>query len=382
MAAYLDNNASTKLLPAAAEAMQPYLADSYGNPSSPHRFGQESRRAVEKARSAVAELLGAMSPSEIIFTSCATESINQAFHIAWEIHGTKRLHIVTSSVEHAAVLEASEFYRAKGATLSIIPVNSSGDLDLDRLDSVLAKSPAFVSLILANNETGVIFPVEKAGMICRSHKALFHLDATQGIGKMPASVRDWHCDYLSISAHKFHGPKGAGALFVRAGGPRTSFIKGHQETGARGGTENVPGIVGMGVAAEETHSTLATGVDRMASLRDMLESAILAAVPRSQVNGSTERRLCNTSNIYFPGKHSANLVERLSAQSVYVSAASACATGGKPSHVLRAMGLGEERANASLRFSVGKLTTKDEINYAVRTVPKAIHSSLDVFSVR
>ena len=190
MAAYLDNNASTKLLPVAAEAMQPYLADSYGNPSSPHRFGQESRRAVEKARSAVAELLGAMSPSEIIFTSCATESINQAFHIAWEVRSTKRLHIVTSSVEHAAVLEASEFYRAKGATLSIIPVNSSGDLDLDRLDSVLAKSPAFVSLILANNETGVIFPVEKAGIICRSHKALFHLDATQGIGKMPASVHD------------------------------------------------------------------------------------------------------------------------------------------------------------------------------------------------
>ena len=382
MMAYLDNNATTRPLPEVVAAMEPYFYEFYANPSSPHAFGQKCRRAVEQARALVAQLLGTTTPSEVVFTSSATESINHAFHIAWETFGTKGLHLVTSSVEHAAVLAAVEFYKAKGAACSTIPVDSAGRLDLAELDSALSKSPAFVSLMLANNETGVIFPIDKISEICKSHGALLHVDAVQAVGKMRVNCRDLGCDYLSISGHKFHAPKGIGALVIGQRAPRTAWIKGHQESGARGGTENVPGIVGLGAAAEATISGLSTGIAMMTRLRDSLEKEILRLVSGSQVNGDVDQRVCNTSNIYFPRKNSANLVERLSAEAVYVSAASACTTGGKPSHVLRAMRLSQERGDASLRFSVSKMTTDAEVQYAIATIPRAVCSSLDVFSTR
>jgi len=381
MAVYLDNNATTKPLPAVLEAMEPYLRDLYGNPSSPHQFGQECRRAVEDARASVAELISAASPTEIVFTSCATESISQAFHIASATFGEKRFRIATSSVEHVAVLETAEYYRHKGAELVIVGVDSEGNLNLKQLDAALSKGPVFVSLMLANNETGVILPLQEAGALCKQHKAIFHVDVVQAIGKLPVAVRELQCDYLSLSAHKFHGPKGIGALYIRHGAARGAWIRGHQEDNARGGTENVAGIVGIGAAAQAVKASLTADMKRMAQLRDALEQGILSAVPGSEINGDSKHRLCNTTNIHFPNKNSAQLVERLSAQQVFVSAGAACTTGGKPSHVLRAMGLGEERANASLRFSLGKLTTRQEIDEALRIVPEALKSSLDVFAV-
>lgn len=381
MAVYLDNNATTKPLPEVVVAMHPFLQDSYGNPSSPHQFGQECRRAVEDARASVAELITAKIPTEIVFTSCATESISQAFHIASTAFGKKPFQIVTSSVEHVAVLETAEHYRAHGAQITVISVDSKGNLDLQELSAALSKGTAFVSLMLANNETGVIFPIQEAGVLCKRHQAIFHVDAVQGIGKTGVDVRELQCDYLSISAHKFHGPKGVGALYIRHGAPRAALIKGHQEDNTRGGTENVPGIVGMGVAAQAVRAGLPSDMKRMSELRDTLEQGILAAVPRSEVNGDTSRRLCNTTSIHFPKKNSAQLVERLSGQGLFISAGAACTTGGKPSHVLRAMGLGEERANGSLRFSVGKLTTQADIKSALQIVPEAVKASMDVFAV-
>jgi cysteine desulfurase len=381
MVVYFDNNATTKPLAEVAEAMRPYLHDLYGNPSSPHQYGQECRRAVEDARASVAALIEADAATAVVFTSCATESINHAFHSAFETLGRQQFHIVTSSVEHAAVLQSTEFYRSKGADVSVLGVDAQGNLNLEELDSALVRGPAFVSLMLANNETGVIFPIEQAGEICRRRKAILHVDAVQAIGKLPVNFGQLRCDFLSLSAHKFHGPKGVGALFIRHGAPRIALLRGHQEGNARGGTENVPGIVGMGAAARIVKQGLVADVKRIAGFRDALESGILARVRGSEINGNSIRRLCNTTNIHFPKKNSAQLVERLSAQQVFVSAGAACTTGGKPSHVLKAMGLGDERANGSLRFSLSKLTTREEIERALALVPETIKSSLDVFAV-
>ncbi len=381
MSAYLDNNATTQPLTEVATEMARYLDVCYANPSSPHHLGRECRRAVEESRASVSQLITAKAPSEIVFTSCATESISHVFYIASEVLGRQGFRIVVSSVEHTAVLETAEHYESKGATVSILDVDAQGLLDLDKLESALSKGSAFVSLMWANNETGVIFPIQHVGEMCRRHNSFLHIDAVQAIGKLPVNVREVQCDYLSLSAHKFHGPKGVGALYIRQGSPRMAWMKGHQEEETRGGTENVVGIVGMGAAAKAVISDLQTDTIRMTELRDMLEQGILAASPGSEINGDTGKRLCNTSNIHFPHKNSANLVERLSMKGICVSAGAACTTGGQPSHVLRAMDLGEERANSSLRLSIGKLTTKAEIEEAIQVIPDVVRSSLDVRAV-
>lgn len=384
MDVYLDNNATTKPLDSVVVAMEDCLTDAWANPSSHHLPGRRARARIEKAREAVAALIGCKSPTEVVFTSGGTESISQAFSIADHLSREETPFIVVSAVEHAAVLQAAESRRARGSSVQLIRVDDKGNLDCQNLCDVLGKAPkgTFVSLILANNETGVIFRIKEVAELCRSYGARLHVDAVQAIGKIPVKACELECDYLSMSAHKFHGPKGIGALYIRHGTPKMAIIEGHQENGMRGGTENVPGIIGMGVSADAVLNGLEEDIRRMSTLRDRLEIAILSAMQSAEVNGNRDNRLCNTSNISFPGKDSAVLVEQLSARGVHVSAGAACTTGGQPSHVLRAMGLSEERANSSLRFSVSKLTTDNDIETAAAAVIQVLASSLDVHNIR
>ena len=383
MNVYIDNNATTQPLQSVVNAMIPFLEGTYANPSSLHLPGRTVRARVEQAREDVAAMIRCNSPSDIIFTSGGTESICHAFFIGLENQRQKDPHIVVSAVEHAAVLEVTSFYRSKGAHIDEVAVGRDGKLDFSNLEEVLAHSPrqTFVSIMLANNETGVLFPLPEVAELCKRYNAYLHVDAVQAVGKFPIDVSSLGCDYLSLSAHKFHGPKGIGALYIRNGAPRLSILKGHQENGARGGTENVPGIIGMGAASQAVMTSLEADIHRMRELRDKLEVAILRAVPVAEINGDRNNRLCNTSNIFFPGKNSASMVEQLSARGVYVSSGAACTTGKEPSHVLRAMGLSDKRANASLRFSVSKLSSDDDVTAAVDAVNQVFTSSLDVHEV-
>ena len=385
MSIYLDNNATTRPLVEVIEAVQTCLREGYGNPSSLHQAGRNAREEVELARANVAKLIGAENPADIVFTSGGTESISHVFAIARAVaeSNTTVPGIGHSTVEHAAVLDAARVCAAHGGTVKTVGVDVNGALDLDALDAVLSGMArgTFVFLMLANNETGVVFDIPKAAELCRKHGAFLHVDAVQAVGKIPVNVDSLGCDYLSLSAHKFHGIKGSGALYIRRGCPRAPLVPGHQEGGLRGGTENVPGILAMGVAAKA-----AVDADKgaeicslMFPLRQRLEDAILASVPGSAVNGAGACRISSTSNIFFPGKDAAALVERLSTHGVYVSAGAACSTGGEPSHVLRAMGLSELRANASLRFSLSRFTTVEEIDAAVAIVADVVSTSLDVF---
>ena len=379
---YLDNNATTRPLDTVVKAVTSCMSAGFANPSSTHSAGRKVRAAIEKARETVASLIGANVPSSIVLTSGGTEGISQAFFIANET-GRKPLDIIISSVEHAAVLESAENHAQKGARVHIIEVDQSGLFKMSNLESLLERLPrgAFVSLMMANNETGVVFSIPEIAGICKKFGALLHIDAVQAIGKMAVSVEDLQCDYLSLSAHKFHGPKGVGALYIRHGAPRLAMIKGHQENSTRGGTENVPGIIGMGVAAEDITSKTTINMTDTGKLRDTFETAILSAIAGTEVNGDRINRLSNTSNIFFPGKNSASMVEQLSARGILASAGAACTTGGKSSHVLRAMGLGDDRANSSLRFSLSKFTTAEEIERAIEAVKKVVLSSLDVYAV-
>jgi cysteine desulfurase len=384
MEIYLDNNATTRPLAAVAEAAGMCMAEGFANPSSAHLAGRAARIKVEKAREAVAALIGAPAPTDIVFTSGGTESIAQVFAIARreaERRGNKP-YIIHSSVEHAAVLDAAGRAAARGATVKSVTVDSHGNLNIDALGAALAVAPAgaFVFLMLANNETGVIFDIPQAAQLCHAHGAFLHVDAVQAAGKIALSVERLGCDYLSLSAHKFHGIKGAGAIYMRRGYPCAPLIAGHQEGGLRGGTENVPGIVAMGVAAKSVLENLEIDAGRVGALRDRLEIGVKSAIPGAAINGVEARRLPNTTNIFFPRKDAATLLERLSARGVYVSAGAACSTGGQPSHVLRAMGQSEARANASLRFSLSSFTTEEEIDAALTIVTEVVATSLDVFS--
>jgi cysteine desulfurase len=385
MSIYFDNNSTTKPLEAVTTAMMEVLGDGdgYANPSSTHILGRRARARIEQARETIATMIGCHTPNDVVFTSGGTESISQALFIGIESQKPASATLIMSAVEHAAVLEAAAYHSAQGVRVETVGVSTKGQLDIPHLERVLRKTPkgTLVSIMLANNETGVIFPIPEVAAICRAHGAYLHVDAVQAVGKTPVNVMALGCDYLSLSAHKFHGPKGIGALYIRNGAPRTSLIKGHQESGARGGTENVPGIIGMATAAQAIWPRIVDNSLSLENLRHQLESSILSAIPGTQINGDTEPRLCNTSNIYFPGKNSAILVEQLSARGVHVSSGAACTTGGKPSHVLLAMGLGDERANSSLRFSLSKLSSESEVDFAVTTVKQVFASSLDVHKV-
>jgi cysteine desulfurase len=367
---YLDNNATTPVLPEVFEAMKPYYGEHFGNASSIHQRGQASRSAVERARESVAKLLGAR-PTEIVFTSGGTEADNLAlFGLASEGD-----HVITSSVEHHAVLNACKHLESIGCEVTYVPVDRRGLVDPDDVRRALRPNTKLISIMLANNETGVIQPVEEIGSIAAEASVHFHTDAVQAAGKVPIEVNKIACTLLSISAHKIHGPQGVGALYVRKGTLLQPMIYGgSHERSRRAGTENVPGIVGLGKAAEVALEGFGRGdVDRIREMRDRLETAILRSVDESAVNGDGAPRVPNTTNISFSHIEGEALVIALDLKGLAVSTGAACSSGAiEPSHVLTAMGLSSGQARASIRFSLGKQTSSEEIAYAIALVPDTV----------
>jgi cysteine desulfurase len=369
---YFDNNATTRVAPEVIEAMLPFLKDNWGNPSSAYTFGHELGRHLDHARTCVAELVHA-EPREIIFTSCGTESINAALHSAL-ITRPDRRHLITTAVEHSATLKFCAYLEKQGYEVTLLPVDRDGALDLRQLDQALRPDTALVSIMWANNETGVLFPVREVAELCRAKGVLCHTDAVQVAGKIPIDVKALGVDFLSLSGHKLHAPKGVGALYVKR---HTKFqpylIGGGQERGRRGGTENVAGVVAFGRAAELAMDQLPSESARIRALRDQLEAGILERVSGSSINGPTEPRLPNTTNISFRGVEAEGVLMLLDQAGVCASSGSACTTGSMdPSHVLTAMGCSASRARASVRFSLGVYNTADEVAYLVEQLPAIV----------
>ena len=376
---YLDNNATTPVLPEVLDAMRPYYAEHFGNASSIHHHGQETRAAVERARESVAALLGCR-PAEVVFTSGGTEADNLA------IFGLARPgdHVISSTIEHHAVLNSCKRLPERGIEVTFLPVDGRGLVDPGDLRRALRMNTKLVTIMFANNETGVIQPVEEFGKICAEADVYFHTDAVQAASKIPICVKDIGCDLLSISGHKFHAPQGIGALFVRKGTTlEPLFYGGSHERSRRAGTENVPGIVGLGKAAEIAAKGLTDGGDKqMSAQRDRLENAILDQVESAGVNGAGSPRVPNTSNIYFDYIEGEALVIALDLKGLAVSTGAACSSGAiEPSHVLTAMGLRPDRARASIRFSLGKQNTADEVEFAIQLVPASVERLRDLSPV-
>ena len=379
---YFDNNATTALAPEAREAMLPHLFEQYGNPSSPHAAGMAARQAVGVARGQVAALIGAK-PADILFTASATEANHTALlgtlralsDEALSVHGSARRHIVTTAVEHPSTLMLVRDLERQGWRVTILPVDEAGGLDLNRLRAAVTGETALVSVMWANNETGVVMPVAKAADIAQSRGALFHTDAVQAAGRLPIDVDAVNADLLTLSAHKMHGPKGAGALYIRRGTPFAPLIHGHQERHRRGGTENVPAIVGFGAAAALARAAVAEA-GGIAILRDRLERGIVARWPGCRVNGSAAaHRLPNTTSIRFADPQgrpvdAEEILLRLDRAGIAVSMGAACASGrNEPSHVLTAMGLSPMEAAASLRFSLSRYSTAEEVEAVLTELP-------------
>lgn len=368
---YLDNNATTRPAPQVVEAMLPYLTEWYGNPSSVHRFGQRSRQAIDEARARISAAIGC-ADSELLFTGGGTESINTAVRGLLATRAPRK-RIVTSTVEHSASRELCAQLAREGAEIVQVPVDRLGALDLEHLGKVVDDNAALVTLMWANNETGVLFPVREIAAICRAARVPFHCDGTQAVGKVPVDVADAGIDAMSFASHKFHGPKGVGGLFVRRGlRVRPLIIGGPQERSRRGGTENVPGIVAMGIAAELAVAALPQ-MDRVAGLRDRLELQILARIDDAHVNGVTDFRLPNTTNIGFARLEAEAILLLLSEQGICASAGAACSSGSlEPSHVLKAMGIDARVAHGAIRFSLSRFTTAQEIEQALDVLPGMI----------
>jgi cysteine desulfurase len=367
---YLDNNASTPVLPEVLEAMRPYFGESFGNASSIHHHGQETRAAVERARDSVASLLGCRS-AEVVFTSGGTEGDNLA------IAGLTSAgdHIISSSIEHHAVLHASKHLEETGCEVAYVPVDGRGLIDPDDVRRAMRRNTTLISIMMANNETGVLQPVEEIGKIATEADVYFHTDAVQVAGKVPIDVKRIGCDALSISGHKMHGPQGVGALYVRRGTRlQPLFYGGRHERSRRAGTENVPGIVALGKAAEVAMQGFERGDDKkMAELRDRMQRGILAQVEEAGVNGEGAPRVPNTTSIYFDHIEGEAMVISLDLRGLAVSTGAACSSGAiEPSHVLMAMGLRADRARASIRFSLGKQNTDEEIDIALALVPETV----------
>ncbi|MEY2561276.1 MAG: cysteine desulfurase [Verrucomicrobiota bacterium] len=369
---YLDNNATTQLDPAVLEEMLPFLTQYYGNPSSGYGFGAQVRRAINLARERVAALLGC-EPAEIVFTSCGTESNNAAVNSALQLDPARQ-HVVTTAVEHSATWRHCEALSKKGCSLTVIGVDGEGNLDLEELENAITPQTAIVSVMWANNETGVLFPVEKIAEIARRKRVLFHTDAIQTVGKIPIRVADSTINSLSLSAHKLHGPKGVGALYVnKRSAFKPSLIGGSQENNRRAGTENAASIVALGKAAECAVAALAEEGTRVRALRDCFEKAILEKVPGAFVNGDPKARLPNTSNVSFAGIDSGAALMMLDRQQLCCSAGSACRTGAvESSHVLRAMKVSDDLARGSMRFSFGRFNTEGDVERALEIVPAVI----------
>ena len=376
---YLDNNATTRVAPEVLQAMLPFFCDRYGNPSSIHRFGGEVAADIENARRQVAELMGAHyrdrddCASEIIFTSCGSEGDNACIHAALAARpGRKR--IVSSAVEHPGVLSCLKEWERHGYEVVLLPVDGKGQLDLGVLERAVNADTALVTLMWANNETGTIFPIREACRIAHAAGALFHTDAVQAAGKEFIDVDDLEVDYLSISGHKLHAPKGVGALFARRGIPFAPLILGgHQERMRRGGTENVASCVGLGEACRIARAGLAEERRELARLRDKLEAGVLASVPEVQVNGDLSHRLPNTSSISFKYIEGESILMYLDMHGICASSGSACTTGRlEPSHVLKAMGIPYSAAHGTIRFSLSKYNTDADIDAVIAVLPPII----------
>jgi len=372
---YMDNNATTRTAPEVLEAMLPFLTDYYGNPSSMHTFGGQVGRAVETARAQVAELLGA-EPSEIIFTSCGTESDSTAILSALQTFPDKR-HVVTTKVEHPAVKNLCEnlgTLTGHKHRITNLAVETDGTLKLDSYKEALADDTAVVSAMWANNETGVLFPVEEMAAMAKERGILFHTDAVQAVGKVPINMKSNQIDFLSLSGHKLHAPKGVGVLYVRKKTPFVTFLHGgHQEKGRRGGTENVASIVGLGKACELAGQMMAEENTRVRALRDKLEQGLLKAVPKAILNGHPELRLPNTSNISFEYVEGEAILLHMNRHNICASSGSACTSGSlEPSHVLRAMGVPFTAAHGSIRFSLSIYNTEEEVDFVLAKMPEII----------
>lgn len=370
---YFDHNATTPVHPDVLEAMRPYGQELYGNPSSIHQGGARVARELRRARREVASLLGAEEESEIVFTSGGTESNNAVLRSAFS-RGKGRRRIVTTAVEHSSILKTARALEEEGAEIIYLPVSRQGDLDREKFKESLTNDTVLVSVMMANNETGLIFPIEEIGREVHEKGILFHVDAVQAVGKIPFSLKSLPIDFLSLSAHKFGGPKGMGALYIRKEAPfRPLLFGGSQERGRRAGTENVPGIVGLGAASRRLQGVLLEENQKVHELRDYFEGSVLARIPDVRVNGSRTNRLPHTSNLVFEGVDAEALLILLDQEGVYASSGSACLSGTpEPSHVLKAMGFSDARAKSSVRFSFGPENTFEEADEVVRLLERFI----------
>jgi len=367
---YLDNNATTPVLPEVFEAMKPFYLEEFGNASSIHHYGQRARSAVEKARGSVAALLNAR-PAEIVFTSGGTEGDNAAiFGLA-----SKGDHIITSTIEHSAVMNTCKRLEQMGCEVTFVPVNGRCEVDPENIRKALRPNTRLISIMMANNETGVVQPVEEISRIAREADVFFHTDAVQAAGKIPIDVQQIGCDVLTISGHKIHAPQGTGAVYIKRGTLIQPLIYGgSHERQRRAGTENLPGIVGLGKAAELAKAWLeGNGPAEMAAMRDHLQNTVLKAIADSGINGDGARRVPNTTNLWFDYIEGEALVIALDLKGLAVSSGAACSSGAiEPSHVLLAMGLKHERARSSVRISLGKQTTNEDIEFAIKVIPETV----------
>jgi len=379
---YLDHNATTAVEPEVLEAMLPYLSGEYGNAASIHTFGQKARAAVETAREQVASLIGAR-PQEIVFTSGGTEADNHAiFGVAQPFLAALRAaggaaaskHVITTAIEHEAVLNTCQALEKQGVAVTYLPVNREGLVSAEAVRQAIRENTVLITVMHANNELGTVQPLEEIGRVAADADVYFHTDAVQSAGKLPIDVNVLHLDLLSLSGHKFYAPKGVGTLYIRGGTRLQQLLYGgHHQRGFRPGTENVAGIVGLGKAAEIARKSLAQDASRVSALRDRLEQGLLSRVPYSQANGARATRTPNTTNITFPGIEGEALVIALDLKGLACSTGAACSSGAvEPSHVLTAIGLSPEEARASLRFSLGRHTTATEIDFALEIVPAAV----------
>ena len=375
---YVDNNATTKVAPEVLEVMLPYFSEYYGNPSSMHFFGGQVQKKVDEARAKVADFLGA-EPSEIVFTSCGTESDNAAILGTLDSYPEKR-HLITTRVEHPAVGNVSTYLGRKGYRVTELSVDREGRLDLDELRESLTDETTLVTIMYANNETGVIFPIEEIGEIVKARGIPFHTDAVQAAGKIPLNMKKSKLDLLSISGHKLHAPKGIGVLYIQKGTRFSPFlIGGHQEKGRRGGTENVPYIIGLGKACELAKKHLDEENTRINALRDYLEAKLLEKIPNTLVNGDRVHRLPNTVSVSFEYVEGESILLLLSDLGICASSGSACTSGSlEPSHVLRAMGVPFTAAHGSIRFSLSIYSTKEEMDYIIEHLPPIIQRLRDI----
>ncbi len=370
---YADNAATTKLSPAVLEAMMPYLTEEYGNPSSLYRFGDHAKRAIEQARKEVADVLGA-EPFEILFTGGGTEADNWVKEIMRSLKARGKNHFITSAVEHHALLHSAQRLQKEGFEVTFIPVDREGRIDPEQVRAAIRPETGLVSIMFANNEIGTIYPIKEIGAICRQAGVLFHTDAVQAAGHLPINVKEMNIDLLSLSAHKFHGPKGVGAFYCRRGIPLPSLIDGGaQERGKRAGTENVAGIVGLGAALRLANEEMSETSARVSAMRDRLIDGILQTVPMCRLNGPRHNRLPGNCNISFLGIEGESLLLLLDLAGIAASSGSACASSSlDPSHVLLAIGLPHEVAHGSVRLSLSDYNTEEDVDYILEKLPEIV----------